>query len=296
MQHRVGTSGYWYRHWFYRFYPRGTKPAQFLEFYAKQFDTVEINKTFYSDTPASEYQRWASRVPDSFRFAVKLRQTVTHEARLDCNPLLWLDPMRALGHRLGPVLVQLPARFKWPGIELLRAFAAQVPKDFRLVWEPRADCWLNPEFHAFLRDRNWAMCFGKKAYKSTQAHPWPAEVVTADWTYMRFHDRRLWEVLELYDVWGRSVARNASENWFFWNNDAHCNAVQNAKELREMLNHAKGELAVAKDPKALRQRHLATKSSAYLAALFNATCRGTLPPSREDIILAIVVGETYAAT
>jgi uncharacterized protein YecE (DUF72 family) len=96
---RVGTSGWSYPSWRPGLYPAGTKPEEFLRFYAERFDTVELNTTGYRLPAEDQFKRWADTVPDGFRFAPKLALT-----RLD-RLTVSLERLAALGDRLGPVRV-----------------------------------------------------------------------------------------------------------------------------------------------------------------------------------------------
>ena len=112
---RVGTSGFIYEHWRHRFYPPSARGSE-LEHYARTFDTVELNVTFYRMPPRSTFRSWAARVPDDFVFAVKASRYLTHVRRLkDPRPSveLLVDRASELGSHLGPILIQLP-----PDLEL----------------------------------------------------------------------------------------------------------------------------------------------------------------------------------
>jgi uncharacterized protein YecE (DUF72 family) len=126
---RIGTSGWEYRHWAGDFYPAGLPRARWLEFYTREFTTVELNNPFYRLPQASVFEGWAHRVPADFRFAVKASRYLTHLRRLrePEEPLerLWTRA-RHLGPRLGPVLYQLPPRWK-PNLERLEAFLMALP-------------------------------------------------------------------------------------------------------------------------------------------------------------------------
>jgi len=107
----VGTSGWQYKHWLGRFYPRNPKPADDLAFYAARFQTVEINYSFYRLPDAETFAAWARRVPDDFIFAVKASRYLTHLKRLADpeEPVeRLLSRARRLGPKMGPVLLQLP--------------------------------------------------------------------------------------------------------------------------------------------------------------------------------------------
>lgn len=102
----AGASGFSFASWRPGFYPAGTKPAEFLAFYAQRLSTVELNTTFYRLPPAAQLQRWSEAVPDGFRFAVKAPMSVSVWGHTGEIPEL-CSRIRALGDRLGPVLVRL---------------------------------------------------------------------------------------------------------------------------------------------------------------------------------------------
>jgi len=93
----VGTSGWSYPSWRPDFYPEGTKPADFLRYYADRFDTVELNTTGYRLPAEEQFSRWAEQTPASFRFAVKMN---VHR-RVDVAT--FVERVRLLGGRLGPI-------------------------------------------------------------------------------------------------------------------------------------------------------------------------------------------------
>ena len=108
---RVGCSGWNYKSWRGRFYPRDLPVARWLEYYAARFDTVEINNSFYRLPDRSTFTSWRARVPPAFLFAVKASRFLTHMKRLldPDDPLERLfSSVSGLGRRLGPVLYQLP--------------------------------------------------------------------------------------------------------------------------------------------------------------------------------------------
>src|SRR6266446_2064479 len=97
----VGTSGWSYPSWRPGFYPAGTRPDEFLRFYAERFDTVELNTTGYRLPAEDQFKRWADAAPDGFRFAPKLAL-----ARLDRVPV-FVERVAALGDRLGPIRISV---------------------------------------------------------------------------------------------------------------------------------------------------------------------------------------------
>src|SRR5437763_16869809 len=88
---RIGTSGYHYKHWIGRYYPAGTKPNAMLAYYAHDFDTVELNNTFYRLPTEAAVDAWRQSVPHGVRYAVKGSRFITHRLKLN-------DAMRGPSH------------------------------------------------------------------------------------------------------------------------------------------------------------------------------------------------------
>jgi uncharacterized protein YecE (DUF72 family) len=149
---RIGLSGWRYREWRGRFYPKGLVQRRELEYVAEWFDTVEINGSFYSLQRPTSYQRWAATVPADFLFAVKGGRYITHLRRLagveTALANFFASGLLALGPRLGPVLWQLPPRFEFDE-ERLGAFLARLPRTTREAAE------LGRGHDARLEGRTW---------------------------------------------------------------------------------------------------------------------------------------------
>src|ERR1019366_4011667 len=105
----IGTSAFTAAGWEGTFYPEGTKPADFLCYYAQHFNSVEVDSTFYRMPTKTTVQGWASKTPDGFVFAAKIPQVITHEKVLvDCDAEFqqFIALMDILGEKLGPLLFQ----------------------------------------------------------------------------------------------------------------------------------------------------------------------------------------------
>src|SRR6266566_277240 len=82
----IGTSAFTAAGWEVSFYPQGTKPADYLTYYAKHFNSVEVDSTFYRPPSKSTVEGWARKTPPGFVFAAKVPQVITHEKVLvDCD-------------------------------------------------------------------------------------------------------------------------------------------------------------------------------------------------------------------
>lgn len=233
---RIGTSGFSYAHWRGVYYPEHLAEKRWLAFYAEEFDTVELNATFYRLPTEAAVSGWAQRVPESFLFAVKLSRFITHLKRLyqvDDALAVFLERLQPLGTRLGPILVQLP-----PGMKLdlarLEDFLARCPSTRRWAVEFRHPSWLVEATFALLSRYNVALCI----HDLLPDHPRP---VTAPFVYLRFHgtDQRYGGNYpdNLLHDWAdrlRGWHADALDVFAYFNNDIQGFAVQNARTLRAM--------------------------------------------------------------
>jgi uncharacterized protein YecE (DUF72 family) len=175
-----------------------------LNFYAKQFSTVEINHSFYRMPTESILVNWVKSVPEGFRFALKANQQITHIQRLrNCESTLnrFLEVASVLndGDHLGSVLVQLQGNFKFDQ-PLLEEFLALRPPAFQFSFEVRHASWYNEETYAVLRKHNTALCLTDT---DTQDAP---EVLTADFAYVRlrrenYTKKQLGDWRKKFDEW-----------------------------------------------------------------------------------------------
>jgi len=179
---RVGTSGYSYKEWKGPFYPKDLAAARFLPYYAERLETVEINNTFYRMPTAKLVLGWASEVPETFTFAVKAPQRITHMAKLAGAAVetteIFVQTVSKLGSRLGPLLFQLPPFLK-KDVPKLEAFLAAAPKGPRYAFEFRHATWFDDEVRATLEKHGAALCVAEG--EKLESPLW----ATADWGYVR---------------------------------------------------------------------------------------------------------------
>src|SRR5438132_1774826 len=146
----VGSSGFSYPTWKPGFYPAGTKANEFLRVYAERLSSVELNATFYRLPSEDQLRAWAAQTEEGFRFAVKMSRQITHFGRAD-GIATFCERVRALGDRLGPVLVQLPpSRPRDDG--LLRLYFDSLDPELRYAFEFRNESWagVDLEGHALV--------------------------------------------------------------------------------------------------------------------------------------------------
>jgi uncharacterized protein YecE (DUF72 family) len=241
-QVRIGCSGWNYAHWRNGvFYPPRLAAHEWLRFYARHFDTVELNNTFYRLPRRESVARWVSESPPDFLFAVKVSRYLTHIVRLRDTAqhlallLERIDPLLA-SPKLGPLLWQLPPTFRRDD-ERLAASLADFPRKLRHAIEFRHESWFVPEVMAMLRERNVALVIADRPeIRVFQTHE-----LTADFTFVRFHSgtrglRGNYSETEL-DEWADRIRAWSAERdvYAYFNNDWEGFAPRNAIGLMERL-------------------------------------------------------------
>jgi len=234
----LGTSGWQYRDWRGRFYPHDLPQAQWLEFYAERFRTVEVNNSFYRLPSAETFAAWRRRTPDDFVFVVKASRYLSHIKRLldPEDPVdLFVSRARELGDKLGPVLLQLPPTFSAAPERLTRALDRFRRHGVRVAVEFRHDSWFTEATYDLLRDHDAALVLADR-----KSHQSPL-VRTADWTFVRFHEGAAHPRPRYGDsalaTWVDRL-RGDDEAWVFFNNDPGCWAVENARTFGRFADRA----------------------------------------------------------
>jgi uncharacterized protein YecE (DUF72 family) len=232
----VGTSGFDYRDWRGPFYPRFIKPSDRLAFYAEQFDTVELNVTFYRMPAASTFRGWRDAVSDGFVFAVKASRYLTHIKRLDDpqGPVEFLmDRASNLGDRLGPILLQLPPSLAIDLDGLERTLEAFGP-DARVAVEPRHTSWFVPELCDVLRRHDAAFVLADRRSRPITPLWFPTS-----WTYLRMHEGRAAPRpcygMTALGAWRDRIA-DAPDGYVYFNNDHRACAVADARTFERLLD------------------------------------------------------------
>jgi uncharacterized protein YecE (DUF72 family) len=236
----VGTSGYVYRDWRGRFYPRTLPARDWLSFYTAHFPSVELNSPFYRLPRTATFRTWAGAAPPGFVFAVKASRFITHVKRLKAPgaPVRRLTTrLRGLGAALGPVLFQLPSTFHCR-LDRLDALLAALERHRvrRAVLEVRHASWLIDDVFERLARANVALCL----------HDWREQPVTgpltADFVYVRRHGtRRRYggsypaAMLRADATRIAAWARAGREVHVYFNNDGHAAAIRNARQLAVLL-------------------------------------------------------------
>jgi uncharacterized protein YecE (DUF72 family) len=232
----IGTSGWSYPGWRGLFYPPELKPADWLEYYASQFSTVEINMTFYRSPRPEILRGWVARVPEDFQFTLKASREITHRKKLknvehDLEHLAFLA--RQLKNKAGCLLYQLPPSLTLD-LELLREFLSSLPPGFRHVVEFRHPSWYKKETYDLLAKHGVSFCVVSSARVP------PEVVLTSGTAYFRFHGltggyRYRYTDEELL-TWSKKInGLKAEECYVYFNNDYRAHAVFNALTLKKLL-------------------------------------------------------------
>jgi len=241
MTNFVGTSGWSYDHWTGRFYPQDIDRRKWLEFYCREFDTVELNSSFYRLPRRKTFENWRNRSPKNFIFSVKMSRYVSHVKRLiepEKTLSKFFESVSGLREKCGPILIQLPPSL---GFEQQRAenFFRELEKyNYKLTLECRNKSWFFKDSYNLMKEYNIALCLA-----DTPHFPY-AEEITSDFVYIRLHgherlyasnysEEQLQGWVEKIRGWNKKKKMNC---YVYFDNDANAYAVDNAIRLKEILS------------------------------------------------------------
>ncbi len=241
----IGCSGWSYDDWRGRFYPPDLKTAEWFIHYARYFDTVEINNTFYRLPSTQTFKVWHAQAPEGFVYAVKASRYLTHIKRLkDARAPLnkFLRRARQLREHLGPILYQLPPRWHL-NLERLESFLDLLPADLQHVFEFRDQSWMTEEVLQLLDKRNASFC----------THDFPGMAVprraVGPIAYVRFHGAEgiycgqySKSALSRWWNWMEKQVHSGRDLYVYFNNDAEAQAVRDALQLKQMAGCKNGQI------------------------------------------------------
>ena len=233
----IGCSGWQYKDWRGVLYPDGLAQRRWLECYAEEFDTVEVNSTFYRLASPKAVAGWLEQTPDDFVFTVKASRYLTHYKRLEGlgqglrRFYAAIKPL-AQSPQLGPILWQLPENFHRDDERLAGALEALGKRGGRHCFEFRHPSWFDDDVYELLGDHGAALVIGDDPDRPFQTHE-----LTSDWTFIRFHRGNRgrggnYSRSEL-DEWAKRLRswRRRADIYAYFNNDWRGFAVKNARYL-----------------------------------------------------------------
>ncbi len=179
--------GWSYTFWRGSFYPEKLAPNEFLAYYAKQFNTVEVDSTFYRIPRKQTVTDWKEQTPAGFLFSLKFPQIITHVKMLkDCEEetRIFLERVKLLKEKLGPLLLQFSNAFGEDHLPILREFLALLPHEHRYVVEVRNEKLLNDSLYSLLRESNVVLAWVDSPFMPANSE------VTSDFLYVRWEGNR----------------------------------------------------------------------------------------------------------
>ncbi len=227
---RLGTMGFAYKDWKGPFYPANLEGDDYLSYYGRVFNAVEIDSTFYGAPRPETVRRWAAVTPEGFRFCAKLPRVITHELKLSGAAGLldeFTGVMRLLGDKLGMLLIQLPPSFTLEQLSKLAAFAAVLPQDLRFAVEFRHRSWYTAEPEVYRLLEEHGVCWAATEYPDLPVRILPVRKSL----YIRWigqhgafqrHDRERIDRSRSLERWWSGLQRAAGDLelvYGFFNND-----------------------------------------------------------------------------
>ena len=231
----IGSCAWTYEDWRGSFYPADLPNSRWLSWYARVFNSVEIDSTFYSNPPANTVAHWLAESPSHFRFNCKAPKAITHQRRLrECGPLLegFLEAMQPLHARLGAVLFQLPPSFAPErDATALRDFILGLPRGWKFAIEFRHADWHQPRFVKLLEEHGvcWVWSDMTPVADQDQA-PFGFLPETADFLYVRL----MGDLRNKYGPGGKRTFRYREVQW------SRASAIESwAVRLHKQAEHVK---------------------------------------------------------
>jgi uncharacterized protein YecE (DUF72 family) len=238
---RIGTSGWVYTHWRRVFYPMDLPQRDWFSFYARSFDTVEINNSFYRLPSPGTFEAWRQQAPAGFLYAVKASRYLTHLKKLkepEAPLARFFEHAGCLEETLGPVLYQLPPNWR-ANLPRFEHFLSVLPASTGHVIEFRDQSWLTEEVFHLMERYGVAHCIH-------DMHPLQVPCrVTAHTVYLRFHgdmEHRGDYSSAALATWAERIERwrrGGHDVFAYFNNDVFGYAIKNALALKGMVDRCR---------------------------------------------------------
>lgn len=240
----IGTMGFSYRDWSGPFYPEGLSTREYLQYYARIFNAVEIDSTFYGTPQRATVIRWRESTPQGFKICVKVPKAITHDSKLvDSNAAInaFLDSVIKLEDKLGAIIFQFPPSFDNTNFDHVNSYLGELPGDINFAVEFRHSSWYNQETAKMLTEHN--IC-----WVATEFERVPKEVeLTSDLVFIRFigkhgqfrsHDREQIDAsqkLEWWWQWFQTKLDRVATVYGFFNDDFSGHAPTSANKLKQII-------------------------------------------------------------
>jgi uncharacterized protein YecE (DUF72 family) len=236
----IGCSGYYYNHWKGLFYPEDLPKKQWLIYYSRYFNTVELNNSFYMMPRESSFKNWYDITPANFVFSVKGYRFFTHRKKLviDDSFKELLNTFQNLAgilkEKAGPVLWQFPRNFAADN-DKLENFCRLLSRDFQHVFEFRNESWFSNDIYEILDHYDFSLCI----VSSPASQPYIFQN-TSKVAYIRFHGEGSWYndnySNESLISWKEKLSSIKAEKLYaYFNNDANAFAVNNGKYFTSLF-------------------------------------------------------------
>jgi uncharacterized protein YecE (DUF72 family) len=235
----IGTSGWRYEHWRGSFYPKSLSTDKMLAYYSQHLQSVEIKSSFHQLPQKDTFLTWRNTCHPKFKFTIKAHRYITHIKMLKDaikTLSLMLERIKILEFNLGPILFELPSRWRF-NVNRLDEFLDQIPNHYNYAFEFRDPSWYNSKTYKILSKHGASFCIYDLA-----GHQSPKEI-TADFVYIRLHgpqgssggkydNNSLIEWANTFYSW----AHEGKEIFCYFDNDESGYAVSNALKLHKMIN------------------------------------------------------------
>src|SRR2546423_3307231 len=256
---RIGCQGWNYADWVTPpaaaepiFYPHATRAADMLGIYARAFDTVEVDSTFYAVPAAATIDLWAQRTPPHFTFSLKLPQAISHETALRASGDEILNEFfavaRRLGDKLGITLAQLPPQFEATSetVAALKRFLTRLPADARCAVEFRHGSWATDETAEVLARHNVAVALVEGPWIERRALWRMVATAAPPFAYVRFMGARDLTRFDAeqrprdknLELWREAITRlsaRGSDVYAYFSNYYEGHAPASANKLKRLL-------------------------------------------------------------
>lgn len=268
----IGCQGWNYADWTTKaggenvFYPRGTRSNEMLETYAKVFQTVEVDSTFYAIPTSSAIENWYRKTPDNFTFSLKLPREITHEHSLQSTAFHVLEEfcerLELLKEKLAVVLIQLPPQFEAnkENAQSLRDFLAGLPKAIRFAVEFRNREWLIDWTFEELEKNSVALCLVEGNWIPREATFEAIGKLKNDFAYVRFMGERDLTSFDAVQrpqdanlqMWKTEIERlRAKDVFVYFSNFYEGHAPASVNKLKKSFNQETVETSVLETQKSL---------------------------------------------